>query len=196
MIDAMSLKFVLVTEADPAIQERLRELRNMETVRRYSYTDHIISREEHAEWLESLKGDVRRLSMAVLLGGETVGAVSLSNINERAKTADWSFYLGEDFQGKGLGSLVEYELLEFAFNERGLYKLNCEVLDTNPAVVTLHEKFGFVREGLRRQQAVKNGRRVDVHLLGLTKDRWSAIQPKMHSLILRIARQSRVRHPA
>jgi RimJ/RimL family protein N-acetyltransferase len=75
-----------------------------------------------------------------------------------------------------------------AFNEVGLEKLNCEVLDTNPAVVRLHKKFGFCEEGVRRANVIKAGRRVDVRLLGLLREEWSATKPTMQRVVARIGR--------
>ena len=39
-------------------------------------------------------------------------------------------------------------------------------------VVNLHKKFGFVEEGFRRQNIEKNGERLGVVMLGLTKSDW------------------------
>jgi RimJ/RimL family protein N-acetyltransferase len=79
-------------------------------------------------------------------------------------------------------------LNEKAFEEMGITKLNCEVLETNPSVIKLHKKFGFVEEGIRRKNIIKNNARVDVHLLGLLKDEWSKVKPRMQKVVERIMR--------
>jgi len=58
------------------------------------------------------------------------------------------------------------------FDELGLEKLNCEVIETNDAVVKLHKKFSFTEEGFRRDNIIKNQKRIGVYFLGLTKLDW------------------------
>ena len=69
----------------------------------------------------------------------------------------------------------------------GLEKLNCEVIETNKAVVSLHKKFGFIEEGFRRENIIKNGMRIGVSLLGLTKSKWmesrASVASKYHKVL-------------
>ncbi len=53
-------------------------------------------------------------------------------------------------------------------------KLNCEVIEGNDPVVKLHKRFLFQDEGFRRSNILKEGKRIGVHLLGLTKEDWMA----------------------
>ncbi|PMW96602.1 UDP-4-amino-4,6-dideoxy-N-acetyl-beta-L-altrosamine N-acetyltransferase [Pseudomonas sp. FW215-R2] len=180
------MQFVPLTEANPAIQAHVRTLRNQEDVRKYMYTSHEISDQEHANWLTSLKGNSRQQVFVVLKDERAVGVVSLNAINTVQKTADWAFYLDVQLQGKGLGSVVEFWMLDYAFAEAGLEKLNCEVLASNPAVVKMHQKFGFELEGVRRQNILKDGERIDVVLLGITKDEWLSKRPALQRVVERI----------
>ena len=78
-----------------------------------------------------------------------------------------------------MGFAVEYAFLEFVFHELGLAKLNCEVIEGNDAVVRLHGKFDFRQEGFRRSQLLKDGKRIGIHLLGLTSEDWSAARAQI-----------------
>lgn len=71
-----------------------------------------------------------------------------------------------------MGSVLEFNLIDFVFEDLRLEKLNCEVLETNEAVVKMHKKFGFLEEGFRRANVIKENKRIGVHLLGLTKSNW------------------------
>ena len=90
-------------------------------------------------------------------------------------------------QGKGLGSVVEFWMLDYAFDVAGLEKLNCEVLAMNSAVVKMHQKFGFEVEGVRRQNVVKDGVRVDVVLLGINREEWLSKRPALAPVIERLS---------
>ncbi|KAF0865871.1 UDP-4-amino-4,6-dideoxy-N-acetyl-beta-L-altrosamine N-acetyltransferase [Pseudomonas sp. LD120] len=182
------MQFIPLVDADPATQAHVRTLRNQEAVRQYMYTSHEISEQEHQRWLSSLRGNPAQAVFVVMEQGRALGIVSLNAINTRQKTADWAFYLDAEQQGKGLGSRIEFWILDYAFTEAGLEKLNCEVLANNPAVINMHLKFGFQQEGLRRQNILKDGQRIDVVLLGITKAEWQSKRPTLEPLIARLGR--------
>jgi len=182
-----ALRFVSISAVSLQSLEHVRVIRNHPHIRKYMYTDHVISPDEHRCWLEGLEGDESRKVFVVFTADKLVGLVSLSKISYQHGTADWAFYLDPEEQGGGVGVQVEYALLEYAFDEEGLKKLNCEVLSTNPKVVKLHQKFGFQDEGFRRANIVKGKERIGVHLLGITADEWRLEKPKFDKIINRYA---------
>jgi UDP-4-amino-4,6-dideoxy-N-acetyl-beta-L-altrosamine N-acetyltransferase len=110
------MQFMPLVNASPAVQAHVRTLRNQEDVRKYMYTSHEITESEHDGWLASLEGNNRQAVFVAIRNGQAVGIVSLNAINAVQKTADWAFYLDSDIQGKGLGSLVEFWMLDYAFD--------------------------------------------------------------------------------
>ncbi|EJM96958.1 pseudaminic acid biosynthesis N-acetyl transferase [Pseudomonas sp. GM74] len=184
------MQVIPILEASGDIQARVRALRNQPDVRKFMYTDHEISEAEYGAWLDSLKGSSRQSVFVVMHDAKACGVVSLNAINALHRTADWAFYLDSELQGQGLGSRLEYWLLDYAFNVAGLEKLNCEVLQSNPAVIRMHRKFGFSIEGVRRQNVVKDGVRIDVVLLGITRQEWFAHRLKMQGVMARLNRVS------
>jgi UDP-4-amino-4,6-dideoxy-N-acetyl-beta-L-altrosamine N-acetyltransferase len=184
------MEFVPILDLPDSTRSMVRDLRNQPDVRRFMYTSHEISVDEHQAWLTSLENNPRQ-SVFVIMSNETLmGVVSLNAINTLHKTADWAFYLDAARQGKGLGSQVEFWLLNHAFTECKLEKLNCEVLASNPAVIKMHQKFGFSIEGVRRQNILRDGVRLDVVLLGITAEEWTARKPEMMAIMKRITGSS------
>lgn len=47
----------------------------------------------------------------------------------------------------------------------------------------MHQKFGFELEGVRRKNILKDGNRIDVILLGITKEEWKSKRPALELLI-------------
>lgn len=183
------MHFINILDTSPGVQARVRDLRNHIDVRRFMYSSHEISAEEHRNWLVSLVDNARQRVFVAFLDDRVAGIVSLNGISATHHTADWAFYLDPALQGQGLGSLVEFWLLDHAFGAAGLEKLNCEVLESNGAVVKMHQKFGFVIEGVRRRNVEKDGMRVDVVLLGITGDEWTEQRPKMLAAVERLSRK-------
>lgn len=177
-MQAVTLKR-LVT-CDSAVRDRIREIRNQPSIRRAMVTDHVISAPEHAAWLAWLEDDKSRIDFAVLMSGQVAGAASVSRLDRRHRSCDWAFYLDEACRG-GLGTALEFALLDFVFNRLEMEKLNCEVIETNAAVLRLHRKFGFVEEGFRRSQIEKDGRRLGMHQLGLTRSDWRAARDDLET---------------
>lgn len=181
------MEFVPILDLPATRQAQVRHLRNQPEVRRFMYTSHEISEAEHARWLDQLKSNSRHAVFGVISDDQLIGAVSLSEINALQRTANWAFYLDARVQGKGIGSQVEFWLLDYAFGPAQLEKLNCEVLEVNSAVIKMHQRFGFVLEGVRRQNAMYEGKRVDVVLLGITQEEWRQQRPNLVPVIERLA---------
>jgi UDP-4-amino-4,6-dideoxy-N-acetyl-beta-L-altrosamine N-acetyltransferase len=179
-VEAISL--IPILELSPAEQLRILAIRNQPEVRRNMYTSHEISEAEHQAWLQKLARDDSTRFFAVSYNQEIVGGVSLNAISAANARADWAYYLDASLQGKGLGSALEYVFLNRVFGEFGLLKLNCEVLSFNEKVISLHQKFGFQIEGVRRQQLRRGTEAFDVHLLGITRDEWHVARERLGRL--------------
>lgn len=182
----INLHFRDLNNSPIAVTDRILEIRNEANVRKNMYTDHVISKLEHAEWLTALstaKDD--RKFFAVLKDDEVIGGVGLSAINNNHKRADWAYFLSESAQGMGVGAAVEFKLLDFAFDVFDLKKLNCEVIAWNASVLKLHKRFGFVEEGLRRHHVRRGGQPHDVVLMGVTYDEWRNSRAKLTDSLFR-----------
>lgn len=170
------LREIIKCNADQ--QKALRDIRNQYGIRKSMYTEHEITLDEHLNWAEQLKNDKRQIVFIVLVNGAVSGMVSVNALDRLHKKSDWAFYLGEDVRG-GLGATLEYTFINFVFEKLKLEKLNCEVIEINEAVVKLHKRFGFVEEGFRRENIEKDGKRLGVFFLGLTKSDWAICKPEV-----------------
>ncbi|TDN55628.1 UDP-4-amino-4,6-dideoxy-N-acetyl-beta-L-altrosamine N-acetyltransferase [Scandinavium goeteborgense] len=170
------IKLVNILNVKPEVSDAIRYIRNEDNVRKWMYTDHVISASEHTAWLEKLQHDSRNIVFAVMNSdNEPLGVVSVNAIDMQHKKAEWAYYLTEQVRS-GVGAVLEYYILEYIFGKLGIEKLNCEVIEHNDAVVKLHEKFGFKKEGFRESNIIKYNQRLGVHYLGLTRLHWQDIR--------------------
>jgi len=152
---------------------QLLEWRNHRDVAPYMYRTQPIGRAEHDAWFTALLTDDQRRAWVVTMDGLGVGAAFISNRDLGNRRASWAFYLADpSTRGRGVGSAVEYLVLEHAFGRLGLHKLCCEVMAFNTAVVSMHKKFGFVEEGLLREHVLREEGWVDVHVLAMLASTW------------------------
>ncbi|MEO0915913.1 MAG: UDP-4-amino-4,6-dideoxy-N-acetyl-beta-L-altrosamine N-acetyltransferase, partial [Pseudomonadota bacterium] len=174
-----TLEIRSLAKCTDAQQRDIRLIRNQDSVRNAMYSTHIISAEEHLDWLKAVLRETTTIrSFLVFLAEVLVGAMSVSRIDPIHKTCDWAFYLSEDARG-GIGKVIEFYTLNYVFFGLKLAKLNCEVLDFNKDVIAMHKTFGFRHEGTRRSEKVRGDERLDVVLLGITADEWRAEQPRI-----------------
>ena len=132
--------------------------------------------EENTNWLLMAysywkqQGDaVRRLEDDTLLGviniedilwPHAVGWLSIS-IGDRA---NW---------GKGYGGEAMRLVLNYAFRELNLHRVQLTVFEYNVRAILLYEKLGFRREGVSREFMQRDGKRYDMYLYGLLSREWS-----------------------
>ena len=151
---------------------KILSIRNEKNIRKNMVSKNLITQEEHIIWTNSIKNSKKNFFYAVFYLDKIIGGVGLYNVNNINKISHWGFYVSSLVKINGLGAALEFGLINFVFQKVGLEKLNCEVIETNEAVVKLHKKFGFVEEGFRRENIIKNENRMGVFFLGLTKSDW------------------------
>lgn len=89
--------------------------------------------------------------------GEPFGHIGLNHINILMWTAEIGYVVGEQFQGKGLGTQMVRIAVETIFAGTPLRKLYAHVHDKNIVSCKLLERVGFKKEGLLREHYLING---------------------------------------
>ena len=171
-----------ITEAD---KEKLLNWRNQPEVRKYMYTDHIITEEEHDKWFNDVVLNDRSCKYwIIVLDGEDVGSVNLYYIDEKNSRCNWSFYIAKDTRGRGVGLYVEYSVLYYVFEVLKLNRIYGEVFSFNENAIKLFESSGFQIEGRFREHVVKDGIKHDIICVGYLQSDWiknkSKIEERLH----------------
>lgn len=99
-----------------------------------------------------------------------IGHAALYRIDPEVGSAEFGILLGDQaVWGKGVGTRVTRFLVEHGFDTLGLHRIFLEVLATNERAQHVYEKLGFVVEGRLREHQFKEGRHVDVIVMGLLR---------------------------
>lgn len=125
------------------------------------------SEDERLRWLES--HDERHPVLVAALDGQVVGWAALTKWSDRPaydQTAESSFYVGEQFRGRGVGRAMKERLVEEA-RRLGYHSILARVAEESDASIRINESFGFRRIGTMKEVGLKFGRRLDVHLMQL-----------------------------
>ena len=157
--------------------ELVRKWRNSEDVAQYMYTETIITKQKQEEWFTKIDKDRSCKYWVIEYQGNKIGLASITNIDKTLQSCYWAFYLGDtSIRGAGIGSKIEFNVIEYVFHELNLNKLRCEVFVSNDKVIKMHEKFGFRREAYYREHCIKGDKKLDVIGLALLKYDWMLLR--------------------
>ena len=135
-----------------------------------------INQEVDYLWFDNyMKSRAKAVRCAIIgEGNAIIGLVSLVNIDHLNQSAEFHIMIGdENTQNKGAGSFATIKMLEHAFNNLNLRRIELSVLDSNKRAIHMYEKIGFVHEGVKRQAKYKNGHFVDLHLYSILKNEFN-----------------------
>jgi len=144
--------------------------RNHPEVRRFMFTQHEISLAEHSQWFMRAMQDSTRRLLVVQELGSPIGYVQFSNVAPGG-VAEWGFYARPD-AAKGTGRKLGTIAVDHAFNELKLHKVCGQAIDTNQASIRFHERLGFKREGVLRDQKRMNDQYQTLICFGLLAHEW------------------------
>jgi len=99
-----------------------------------------------------------------------IGNIKLGKINKQYSNADISYFIGDkSFLNKGYATEAVILIVQFAFNNLNLHRVQAGVIDGNNASTRVLEKAGFVREGRLKEKFILNGNYTDHLLYGLIR---------------------------
>lgn len=105
------------------------------------------------------------------LENEFIGIVELFDISWKNRRGELSIMIHPTMQRKGYGYEAIQKLLEIAFIEYGMNRVWLRVLENNTSAIKLYEKLHFVREGICRDESLRDGTYVNqIQMSILAKD--------------------------
>lgn len=139
-----------------------------------------LSMKQEEKWFEDLsKLEPAEQPLAIEvktdIDWELVGNCSIQKIDWIARCAEVGIFIGNKaYWGKGFGSEAMKLLLQFGFNRLNLNRIYLHVFETNPRAIRSYEKVGFKHEGRLRQDLFKNGKYIDVLIMGILRSEWES----------------------
>lgn len=137
---------------------------------------HPYTLEDARKWIAGFTGENKKEDVVILgireKGGNRLMGVLSIFITAKHGRAEFGYWLGREFWGKGYGTEAAMKGLEFCFTEYGLGSVGIVHFGDNERSGRVAVKAGFRYEGRRKGFYLKEGRRVDQVLYGLTKEDW------------------------
>jgi RimJ/RimL family protein N-acetyltransferase len=118
-------------------------------------------------WFAMLAGMPQPTHWAIEVDRAAVGGIgAIIGEGTYGKTADFGYWLGEPYWGRGIMTAAARVVSEYTLMHLGLVRLEARVFAWNPASMRVLEKSGFEREGLLRKSVFKDGQIIDSVLYG------------------------------
>ncbi len=104
------------------------------------------------------------------------GSTRFYDIQPEQKTLQLGYtWYGKKFQGTGLNKHCKYLLLQFAFEELGMERVEFRADNMNEKSIAAMKSIGCVEEGVLRSNTIKaDGTRRDSIVLSILKAEWEA----------------------
>jgi [ribosomal protein S5]-alanine N-acetyltransferase len=121
------------------------------------------------QWINFTEQQSPQTFFAIEVGGEAVGGVGLEPQSDIERlSAEIGYWLGEALWGKGIATVAVRALSAYGFKELGLTRIFAVPLISSSASMRVLEKAGYIREGVLRRSAIKEGIVLDQVLYALT----------------------------
>ena len=133
------------------------------------------SHDAQAAWAAAQRNTEKEIRLVVELeNGQAIGMVTLGSIDWFDRTALLHYKASPSVTGRQKGDMADAltALLDYAFRELGLHRIEAGILDFNIRSLKLAHKMGFQDEGVMRQKVFKNNAYHDEIILGLLKEEW------------------------
>lgn len=119
-----------------------------------------------------LAGDLFQFGVERRLDHQLIGTCTLHHIHEQNRRAEVGYALGRPFWGQGYMHEALVVLIDHAFGELSLHRLEADIDPRNEASARSLERLGFEREGLLRERWIVDGDVSDSALYGLLAADW------------------------
>lgn len=130
-----------------------------------------VSYEKQLSWFQERNEQEDLRYMVQIKNGETIGLISVTDIDWRNRTAEMGIKIG-NVTGRKENDVYEAVMLtlRYCFNEMNLHIVTSRLLAYNHLSKKLNLKCGFVEEGRLRHRVFKKGKYQDLLLFSIVRE--------------------------
>ena len=110
-------------------------------------------------------------AFAITLDDKVIGSIGVfRQQNIHRQTAEIGYYIAEEYWGKGIMTDAVKQICEYVFKNSDILRIYAEPFAYNIGSCRVLEKTGFQYEGTLRNNAVKNGKVIDMKMYSLLRE--------------------------
>lgn len=133
---------------------------------------------------EFIKSNLKRFAdgegfgVGIFYQNKMVGQIEYNYIDLKNRKTEIGYWLGEPFQGNGFVTKSCRAMIDHAFNELKLNRVELRCAVENPKSCKIAERLGFKNEGIIRQCELLHGTFYDYVIYGLLAEEWNSDDQK------------------
>ena len=109
-------------------------------------------------------------AFAITIDGKAIGSIGVFRQgNIHRQTAELGYCIAEEYWGKGIMTEAVKQICKYVFEKSDIIRIYAEPFAYNTASCRVLEKAGFQYEGTLRNNAIKNGKVIDMKMYSLLK---------------------------
>jgi ribosomal-protein-alanine N-acetyltransferase len=113
------------------------------------------------------------LSFGIIVDSAAAGGIGLMPGEDVERTsAEIGYWLGREFRGRGIATDAVRAVTTYAFDKLGFTRVFAVPFAHNPASARVLHKAGYIKEGMMRRSAVKDGVIINQGLYAAYDDTW------------------------
>ena len=110
-------------------------------------------------------------AFAITLDDKVIGSIGVfRQQNIHRQTAEMGYYIAEEHWGNGIMTDAVKQICEYVFKNSDILRIYAEPFAYNTGSCRVLEKAGFQYEGTLRNNAVKNGKVIDMKMYSLLRE--------------------------
>jgi ribosomal-protein-serine acetyltransferase len=124
------------------------------------------------EWLERAVGSKDAINFLICRGEKIIGTIGFATFDNDARVTEIGYWIDKAEEGRGIMSRACRRLIEFAFDELGMDRIQIRCASANVRSAAIPDRLGFQLEGTQRQHVMRNGKIYDFLIYGLLRSEW------------------------
>lgn len=115
------------------------------------------------------------MSGGIWLSGELVGAIGVVGYEWHNRIMEIGYWLSADQQGKGIVTRAVSAMIDNAFNNLGMNRVEIHCATGNVNSRAIPERLGFKPDGVMREAGLLNGQFVDKVIYSMLASEWKTL---------------------
>ncbi|BDR60022.1 GNAT family N-acetyltransferase [Lactobacillus xylocopicola] len=150
----------------PALFELVKQDRS-ELSRFLPWADKVVTVQDEVDFIKMMRVDTanyRKLVLVVLVDHQPAGMVDVHKINLKNESGEIGYWLGQAFQGQGIMTKAVEQVIDLAWVELGLHRLNLVAEHDNHASRAIATRLHFTHVALLKDELKYHGKFHDLDL--------------------------------
>ena len=141
MLDSAKIELVNFTDLSLDEKKMVLDWRNDPNIRKWMFTQEIISLDNHLDYIESLDARKDRVYFLVKKASQMIGVIDFTNIDYEGKRTEFGIYTNPAL--RGVGNVLMESMIDYAFNTFKVNTVISEVFEDNISAIRLYKRYDF-----------------------------------------------------